>query len=113
MEQLEESKTKIEGLLDWISNVGKEKGDGDSTQKEQTGTENGNLPMETTADDANGNALDTTDNQSIISNKGKDSSSSDLDKQSDRVKVNKVKVNYINQFNSYYQQTKTRFLYPF
>lgn len=88
VEQLEESKNKIESLLDWISNVGKEKGDGDSTQKETPGTENGNLPMDTT-DDANGNAIDTTDNLPIISSsKEKDSSSSDLDKQFDKVKVN-------------------------
>lgn len=87
VEQLEESKNKIEGLLDWISNVGKEKGDGDSTQKETPGTENGNLPMDTT-DDANGNAIDTTDNVPIISSKGKDSDSSDLDTQFDKVKVN-------------------------
>uniref|UniRef100_A0A8C1VIV6 Dystonin n=1 Tax=Cyprinus carpio TaxID=7962 RepID=A0A8C1VIV6_CYPCA len=54
VEQLEESKTKIEGLLDWISNVGKEKEMG-GIQKEIIGEE----------DDPNGNALDTTDNTSL------------------------------------------------
>ncbi|XP_062375938.1 dystonin [Sardina pilchardus] len=92
VEQLEESKTKIEGLLDWISHVGKEKGAGDSAQKEQTGTENGNLPMETAVDDPNGNAVDTTDGLPIISSKDKDSDSSDLDGQFDKVKAHHQEI---------------------
>uniref|UniRef100_A0A8C1IVI2 Dystonin n=1 Tax=Cyprinus carpio TaxID=7962 RepID=A0A8C1IVI2_CYPCA len=48
------NKTKIEGLLDWISNVGKEKEMG-GIQKEIIGEE----------DDPNGNALDTTDNTTL------------------------------------------------
>uniref|UniRef100_A0A673GGE4 Dystonin n=1 Tax=Sinocyclocheilus rhinocerous TaxID=307959 RepID=A0A673GGE4_9TELE len=72
VEQLEESKTKIEGLLDWISNVGKEKEMG-GIQKDQMVKQNGNMPENTSVkriigeeDDPNGNALDTTDNTSLI-----------------------------------------------
>uniref|UniRef100_A0A671KPJ2 Dystonin n=1 Tax=Sinocyclocheilus anshuiensis TaxID=1608454 RepID=A0A671KPJ2_9TELE len=71
VEQLEESKTKIEGLLDWISNVGKEKEMG-GIQKDQMVKQNGNMPENTSVkriigeeDDPNGNALDTTDNTSL------------------------------------------------
>uniref|UniRef100_A0A672MIY4 Dystonin n=1 Tax=Sinocyclocheilus grahami TaxID=75366 RepID=A0A672MIY4_SINGR len=71
VEQLEESKTKIEGLLDWISNVGKEKEMG-GIQKDQMVKRNGNMPENTSVkriigeeDDPNGNALDTTDNTSL------------------------------------------------
>lgn len=84
VEQLEESKNKIEGLLDWISNIGNE-----NEQTDDISKENGNLPEETTAkgligedDDANGNALQTTENDS-----GKNGASLDLDKQYDKVKV--------------------------
>uniref|UniRef100_A0A671KK15 Dystonin n=1 Tax=Sinocyclocheilus anshuiensis TaxID=1608454 RepID=A0A671KK15_9TELE len=75
VEQLEESKTKIEGLLDWISNVGKEKEMG-GIQKDQMVKQNGNMPENTSVkriigeeDDPNGNALDTTDNTSLIKGK--------------------------------------------
>uniref|UniRef100_UPI003AAC7BF1 dystonin-like n=1 Tax=Centroberyx gerrardi TaxID=166262 RepID=UPI003AAC7BF1 len=93
VEQLEESKNKIEGLLGWISNIGNEKESG----LEQTGhisKENGNLPEETSAkgvigedDDANGNALETTETDFVKETSGKSSSSLDLDKQYDRVKA--------------------------
>uniref|UniRef100_A0A9J7Z2G7 Dystonin n=1 Tax=Cyprinus carpio carpio TaxID=630221 RepID=A0A9J7Z2G7_CYPCA len=71
VEQLEESKTKIEGLLDWISNIGKEKEMG-GIQKDQLVKQNGNMPEYTSMegiigeeDDPNGNALDSTDNTSL------------------------------------------------
>uniref|UniRef100_A0A8C1LZC1 Dystonin n=1 Tax=Cyprinus carpio TaxID=7962 RepID=A0A8C1LZC1_CYPCA len=63
VEQLEESKTKIEGLLDWISNIGKEKEMG-GIQKDQLVKQNGNMPEYTSMegiigeeDDPNGNLL--------------------------------------------------------
>uniref|UniRef100_A0A8C1VKP3 Dystonin n=1 Tax=Cyprinus carpio TaxID=7962 RepID=A0A8C1VKP3_CYPCA len=74
VEQLEESKTKIEGLLDWISNVGKEKEMG-GIQKEIIGEE----------DDPNGNALDTTDNTSLRTGEKQDGKNLDLDQQFNRV----------------------------
>uniref|UniRef100_A0A3B5AKP5 Dystonin n=1 Tax=Stegastes partitus TaxID=144197 RepID=A0A3B5AKP5_9TELE len=56
--------------------------------------ENGNLPEETSAkgligedDDANGNALQTTENDAGRENKGKNDTSLDLDKQYDMVKA--------------------------
>ncbi|KAM3862819.1 dystonin [Diretmus argenteus] len=93
VEQLEESKNKIEGLLDWISSIGNEK----ETGLEQTGhisKENGNLPEDTSAkgvieqdDNANGNTPQTTENDFVKETSGKNSSSLDLDKQYDRVKA--------------------------
>ncbi|XP_008292239.1 dystonin isoform X3 [Stegastes partitus] len=93
VERLEESKNKIEGLLDWISNIGNE----NSSRLDQTdhiSKENGNLPEETSAkgligedDDANGNALQTTENDAGRENKGKNDTSLDLDKQYDMVKA--------------------------
>ncbi|KAF7667089.1 hypothetical protein LDENG_00080090 [Lucifuga dentata] len=93
VEKLEESKNKIEGLLDWISNIGNENKNG----PEQTGhisKENGNLPEETSVtglieedDNGNGNALQTTEKDSGRESSGKDSSFLDLDKQYDRIKA--------------------------
>ncbi|XP_029305110.1 LOW QUALITY PROTEIN: dystonin [Cottoperca gobio] len=90
VERLEESKNKIEGLLDWISNIGNENESG-LDKSDHISKENGNLPEETSAtgqiredDDANGNALQTTENDS---GSGKDDASLDLDKQHDRVKA--------------------------
>ncbi|XP_048863754.1 dystonin isoform X8 [Brienomyrus brachyistius] len=80
VEQLQESKTKIEGLLDWISNIGKDK------EKNEIGTQNGNplLEMETNTlsseDDANGNI-------SMVDGGEENSHEMDLDKQLDRVKA--------------------------
>ncbi|XP_029926299.1 dystonin isoform X3 [Myripristis murdjan] len=92
-EQLEESKNKIEGLLDWISNIGNEN-ETDFAHTGHISKENGNLPEETSAkgvigedDDANGNALQTPENDSVTESGGKNSSSSDLNKQYDRVKA--------------------------
>uniref|UniRef100_A0A3Q3IQ51 Dystonin n=1 Tax=Monopterus albus TaxID=43700 RepID=A0A3Q3IQ51_MONAL len=92
VERLEESKNKIEGLLDWISNIGNENKSG-LHQNDRISKENGNLPEETSAkeligedDDANGNALQTTENDSCKS-KSKNDASLDLDKQYDRVKA--------------------------
>ncbi|XP_070772625.1 dystonin [Enoplosus armatus] len=90
VERLEESKNKIEGLLDWISNIGNENESG-LDQTDHISKENGNLPEETSAkgligedDDANGNALQTTENDF---GSGKNDASLDLDKQYDRVKA--------------------------
>ncbi|XP_016402486.1 dystonin-like, partial [Sinocyclocheilus rhinocerous] len=91
VEQLEESKTKIDGLLDWISNVGKEKEMG-GIQKDQMVKQNGNMPENTSVkriigeeDDPNGNALDTTDNTSLRTGEKQDGINLDLDQQFNRV----------------------------
>ncbi|CAK6951622.1 dystonin isoform X1 [Scomber scombrus] len=91
VERLEESKNKIEGLLDWISNIGNENESGlDKT--DHISKENGNLPEEKSAmgliaenDDANGNALQTTESDFGKESDGKNDAS--LDKQYDRVKA--------------------------
>ncbi|XP_056148223.1 dystonin [Lampris incognitus] len=98
VEQLEESKNKIEGLLSWISNIGNEK----ETGLEQTGhisRQNGNITDETYAkglmeedDDANGNAPQTTENDGVRDVSGKPSSSLDLDKQYDRLKAHHQEI---------------------
>lgn len=93
VERFEESKNKIEGLLDWISNIGNENTSG-LDQTDQISKENGNLPEETSAkgligkdDDANGNALQTPEKEFGGEKKGENNVSLDLDKQYDRVKV--------------------------
>lgn len=93
VERLEESKNKIEGLLDWISNIGNENESG-LDQTDHISKENGNLPKEKSAkgliaenDDANGNALQTTESDFGRESDGKNDASLDLDKQYDRVKV--------------------------
>lgn len=93
VERLEESKNKIEGLLDWISNIGNEN-KSDVDQTDHISKENGNLPEETSAkgltgedDDANGNALQTTEKDFGRESSGKNDASLDLDKQYERVKV--------------------------
>lgn len=95
VEQLEESKAKIEGLLGWISNIGKEKEMG-GIQKDQMVKQNGNMPENTSMkriigeeDDPNGNALDTTDNTSLCTGEKQDGKNLDLDldQQFNRVKV--------------------------
>ncbi|XP_038830544.1 dystonin [Salvelinus namaycush] len=97
VEQLEESKNKIEGLLDWINNMGNEKGMG-GEQTDHMGIQNGNMPLhsETSAknilgedDDPNGNngnAFQTTDNDTEGQATGK-TPELDLEKQYDRVKA--------------------------
>ncbi|XP_038592998.1 dystonin isoform X7 [Micropterus salmoides] len=92
VERLEESKNKIEGLLDWISNIGNENESLDETDR--TSKENGNLPEETSEkgligeeDDANGNAFQTTEKDFGRETGGKSDASLDLDKQYDRVKA--------------------------
>ncbi|XP_045927365.1 dystonin [Micropterus dolomieu] len=92
VERLEESKNKIEGLLDWISNIGNENESLDQTDR--TSKENGNLPEETSEkgligeeDDANGNAFQTTEKDFGRETGGKSDASLDLDKQYDRVKA--------------------------
>ncbi|XP_075874847.1 dystonin isoform X6 [Nelusetta ayraudi] len=89
VERLEESKNKIEGLLDWISNIGNENTIGPDPA-DRLSQENGNLPEETSArglisedDDANGNSMQSTDGGLGSEN----DTSLDLDKQYDRVKA--------------------------
>ncbi|XP_031691313.1 dystonin isoform X2 [Oncorhynchus kisutch] len=102
VEQFEESKNKIEGLLDWINNIGNEKGMG-VDQTDHMGKQNGNMPLpsKTSAknilgedDDPNGNngnALQTTDNDT-----GRQATEKtpelDLDKQYDRVKAHHQEI---------------------
>lgn len=95
VERLEESKNKIEGLLDWISNIGNENENG-LDQTDHMSQENGNLPEETSAkelmgddEDANGNSLQTPDSEKDFDREtsSKNEASLDLDKQYDRVKV--------------------------
>ncbi|KAM8858982.1 dystonin isoform 4-T4 [Spinachia spinachia] len=93
VERLEESKNKIEGLLDWISNIGNENKSG-LDQTDHISKENGNLPEETSAtgligadDDANGNALRAAENDFGRETSGKNDASLQLDKQYDRVKA--------------------------
>ncbi|MEQ2193288.1 hypothetical protein XENOCAPTIV_024178 [Xenoophorus captivus] len=91
VERLEESKSKIEGLLDWISNIGNENMSS-LDQTDHISKENGNLPEETSAkgliedDDANGNALQTSENDFGSDTKKENTAFLDLDKQYDRVK---------------------------
>lgn len=95
VERLEESKSKIEGLLDWISNIGNENMRS-LDQTDHISKANGNLPEETSAkglienDDANGNALQTSEKDFGSDSKEENSASLDLDKQYDRVKVQLV-----------------------
>lgn len=92
VERLEESKSKIEGLLGWISNIGNEN-ISSLDQTDHISKENGNLPEETSArglmddDDANGNALQASENDFGSHTKEENTASLDLDKQYDRVKV--------------------------
>ncbi|XP_044228342.1 dystonin isoform X4 [Thunnus albacares] len=97
VERLEESKNKIEDLLDWISNIGNENETG-LDQTDRISKENGNLPEEKSAkgliedDDANGNALQTTESDFGRETDGKNDASLDLDKQYDRVKAYHQKI---------------------
>ncbi|KAG7334350.1 hypothetical protein KOW79_002757 [Hemibagrus wyckioides] len=83
VEQLEETKNKIEVLLDWVSNIGKEKEMGGMAK------ENGNMPVEGKItgmeDDPNGNALDVTDNTSQWT--GEDTKELGIDEQYERLKA--------------------------
>ncbi|XP_058507341.1 dystonin isoform X8 [Solea solea] len=98
VERLEESKNKIEGLLDWISNIGSEK-ESSLNQSDPLSNENGNLPEQTSTkgligenDDANGNALETTENDSGRETQGNKNASMDLNKQYDRVKAHHQEI---------------------
>ncbi|XP_077351597.1 dystonin isoform X4 [Festucalex cinctus] len=89
VERLEESKNKIEGLLEWISNIG----DANGRRMDETdliSKENGNLPEETLdklrkgeKDDANGNNL----HRSESGLNGQSDACMDVDKQYERVKA--------------------------
>ncbi|XP_029690730.1 dystonin isoform X9 [Takifugu rubripes] len=99
VERLEESKNKIEVLLDWISNIGNENSSG-LDQTDRISKENGNLPAVTSAeglirmedDDANGNALQTSGKDFGRETSGKQDASLDLDKQYDRVKAHHQEI---------------------
>ncbi|XP_072533688.1 dystonin isoform X14 [Salminus brasiliensis] len=91
VEQLEESKNKIEGLLHWISNIGTEKEMG-GTQKDPLAKQNGNI--ETPAkrvmgqeDDPNGNELNSTDIIPKWPGESEDSKELDLEQQFEKVKA--------------------------
>ncbi|XP_047459857.1 dystonin isoform X23 [Mugil cephalus] len=93
VERLEESKNKIEGLLDWISNIGNEN-NSSLDETDHISKENGNLPEGTAAkglitedDDANGNALQTPESDFGSETRGENDTSMDLDKQYDRIKA--------------------------
>uniref|UniRef100_A0A674CR72 Dystonin n=1 Tax=Salmo trutta TaxID=8032 RepID=A0A674CR72_SALTR len=102
VEQLEESKNKIESLLDWINNMGNEKGMG-VDQTDHMGIQNGNMPLqsETSAknilgedDDPNGNngnAFQTTENDTEGQATVK-TPEQDLEKQYDRVKAHHQEI---------------------
>ncbi|XP_062851947.1 dystonin isoform X3 [Trichomycterus rosablanca] len=98
VEQLEQTKNKIEVLLDWVSNIGKEKEMG-GMQKDQLTKENGNVPVESTEkrlvgveDDPNGNAVDTTDNSPDWSRESEDRKELDIDQQYERVKAHHQEI---------------------
>ncbi|XP_069036157.1 dystonin isoform X3 [Lepisosteus oculatus] len=98
-EQLEESKNKIEGLLVWLSNIGKDK-EKQENLKDQVAKQNGNLPLEPSdelvmgeEDEANGNLLQTQgDELSVVDGREKDTTGLDLDRQYDRVKAHHQEV---------------------
>ncbi|XP_038152184.1 dystonin isoform X1 [Cyprinodon tularosa] len=97
VEQLEESKSKIDGLLDWISNIGNENMSS-LDQTDHISKENGNPPGEASAktliddDDANGNALQTSGKDLGSNTKEENTASLDLDRQYDRVKAHHQKI---------------------
>ncbi|XP_026164653.1 dystonin isoform X3 [Mastacembelus armatus] len=98
VERLEESKNKIEGLLDWIANIENENESG-LDQSDLISKENGNMPEETSAkglrggdDDANGNILQTSENDFGRKTSGQNSAALDIDKQYDRVKAHHQEV---------------------
>ncbi|XP_061914261.1 dystonin isoform X3 [Entelurus aequoreus] len=90
VERLEESKNKIEGLLEWMSNIGNENERRAIDQTDSISKENGNLPEETSEklrkgerDDANGNSLQRSESDFD----GKKDASMDVDKQYERLKA--------------------------
>ncbi|MGH0143205.1 UNVERIFIED_CONTAM: hypothetical protein FKN15_078200 [Acipenser sinensis] len=97
VEQLEESKNKIEGLLGWLSNVGKEK-DMEGNVEQQMAKQNGNLPLESTdtlmiveEDEANGN-LQQVQTGTVVDGKGKATEELDLNKQYEKVKAHHQEI---------------------
>nr|XP_061794508.1 dystonin-like [Nerophis lumbriciformis] len=89
VERLEESKNKIEGLLEWVSKIG-DKTERCTDEADFISKENGNLPEETLdklrkgeKDDANGNTL----HQSESGFDGQSDACMDIDKQYERVKA--------------------------
>ncbi|XP_041108043.1 dystonin-like isoform X13 [Polyodon spathula] len=97
VEQLEESKIKIEGLLGWLSNVGKEK-DMEGNLEQEMAKQNGNLPLESTGtsmiveeDEANGN-LQQVQTGTVVDGKGKATEGLDLNKQYGKVKAHHQEI---------------------
>ncbi|XP_058879939.1 dystonin-like isoform X26 [Acipenser ruthenus] len=97
VKQLEESKNKIEGLLGWLSNVGKEK-DMEGNVEQQVAKQNGNLPLESTdtlmiveEDEANGN-LQQVQTGTVVDGKGKATEELDLNKEYDKVKAHHQEI---------------------
>ncbi|XP_023819404.1 dystonin isoform X6 [Oryzias latipes] len=93
VERLEENKNKIEGLLDWISNIGNEN-QSSQDHTDHISKENGNLPEETSAkglidehDDANGNAMQTSETDLAGKNRRQNESGLDLDDQYSKIKA--------------------------
>ncbi|XP_077437935.1 dystonin isoform X6 [Vanacampus margaritifer] len=94
VERLEESKNKIEGLLEWISNIGDTNGRS-IDETDLISKENGNLPEETLdklqkgeKDDANGNTL----HRSQSGFDGQSDACMDVDKQYERVKAHHQEI---------------------
>ncbi|XP_053730813.1 dystonin isoform X3 [Synchiropus splendidus] len=87
VEQLEESKNKIEGLLSWISNIGNE----NVEQIHHTTKENGKSEMEDNivVDDANGNCFPASEETETD---GKMELPISLDKQYERVKAHHKEI---------------------
>ncbi|XP_066552919.1 dystonin isoform X4 [Amia ocellicauda] len=96
VEKLEESKNKIEGLLGWLSNIGKET-EREENLKDKMAKQNGNLPLEMTTsmigeeDEANGNLLQENA-FTVVDGKQKDAQELDLNRQYDRVKAHHQEI---------------------
>ncbi|XP_077586323.1 dystonin isoform X14 [Stigmatopora nigra] len=94
VERLEESKNKIEGLLEWMSKIG-DKNEKHNYESDFLNKDNGNLPMETLdkllkgeKDDANGNSLHPSESGLD----GQTNAGMDIDKQYERVKAHHQEI---------------------
>ncbi|XP_077469506.1 dystonin isoform X8 [Stigmatopora argus] len=94
VERLEESKNKIEGLLEWMSKMG-DKNEKCIDESDFLSKDNGNLPMETLdkllkgeKDDANGNSLHPSESGLD----GQTDACMDIDKQYERVKAHHQEI---------------------
>ncbi|KAJ8248180.1 hypothetical protein GJAV_G00239220 [Gymnothorax javanicus] len=98
VEQLEESKNKIEGLLDWISNIGKDR-EKEKNHNDPTCGQNGNEPLDVSPqgiigeqDDNNGNLLTPVDNITAVDGEREATQELDLDEQYNRIKARHQEV---------------------